>query len=70
MTYQMVLSLFVKYLQMIRVFFKVLDKDKSQRDLSNDLSIISEWTLRLKMQFNPDPNKQATEPSRHLPAQS
>ena len=70
MTYQMVLSLFVKYLQMIRVFFKVLDKDKSQRDLSNDLSIISEWTLRLKMQFNPDLNKQATEPSRHLPAQS
>ena len=46
---------------MIRLFFKVFDKDKSQRDVSNGLSIISEWTFQWKMQFNPDPNKQANE---------
>ena len=46
---------------MIRLFLKVFDKDKSQRDVSNGLSIISEWTFQWKMQFNPDPNKQANE---------
>ena len=39
---------------MIRLFFKVFDKDKSQRDISNGLSIISEWTFQWKMQLNPD----------------
>ena len=39
------------------IFSKVFDKDKSQRDLNSDLSIISEWAFQWKMQFNPDPNK-------------
>ena len=43
------------------IFSKVFDKDKSQRDLNNDLSIISEWAFQWKMQFKPDPNKQANE---------
>ena len=37
---------------------KVFDKDKSQGDLSNDLSIMNEWVIQWKKQFNPDPNKQ------------
>ena len=55
----MVLYVFAKYFQMIRLFFlKFFDKDKSQRDLNHDLSIISAWTFQWKMQLNPDPNKQ------------
>ena len=30
-------------------------------DLSSDLSKISDWAFQLKMNFNPDPNKQAQE---------
>ena len=43
------------------IFSKVFDKNSSQNILSNDLSIISEWAFQWKMQFNPDPNKQANE---------
>ena len=35
----------------------MFDKGKSQGDLNNDLSILSEWSFELKMQFNSDPNK-------------
>ena len=41
------------------MFSKLFDKDKSQRDLNNDLCIISGWVFQWKMQFNSDPNKQA-----------
>ena len=41
------------------IFSKVFDKNSSQNILNNDLSIISEWAFQWKMQFNPDPNKQA-----------
>ena len=61
MTNQMVLSLFVKYLWMISIFSNVFDKDKSQRDLKNDLSIVSGWAYYWKIKFNRDPNKQANE---------
>ena len=54
----MILPRFAKYLQLIRLFFY---KDKSQKALNNDLSIISEWAFKWKMQFNPDPNEQANE---------
>ena len=40
---------------------KAFDKDKPKGDLNNDLSIIIEWALQWKMQFNPDPNKEAKE---------
>ena len=43
------------------IFSKAFDKDKCQRDLNNDLSIINEWGFQWKMQFNPDSNKQANE---------
>ena len=43
------------------IFSKVFDKNSSQIILNNDLSIISEWAFQWKMQFNPDPNKQANE---------
>ena len=54
MTYQMVLTLFADDTSLF-------SKDKSQRDLNIDLSIINEWVFQWKMQFNPDLNKQANE---------
>ena len=43
------------------IFSKVFEKNSSQNILNNDLSVISEWAFQWKMQFNPDPNKQANE---------
>ena len=39
-------------------FSKVKDKNCSTVELNDDLKIISNWTIQLKMLFNPDPNKQ------------
>ena len=33
----------------------------SANDLNDDLDIIRQWTHQWKLQFNPDPTKQATE---------
>ena len=33
----------------------------SANELSHDLKVISQWAYQRKMEFNPDPNKQATE---------
>ena len=38
-----------------------MTKNESQRDLNNDLFIISEWAFQWKVQYNPDSNKQAYE---------
>ena len=43
------------------LFSKVLDINKSVTDLNTDLEKISQWAYQWKMQFNPDPNKQANE---------
>ena len=43
------------------IFSEVFDKNKFQTDFNNKLCIISEWEFQWKMQFNPDPNKQANE---------
>ena len=43
------------------IFSKVFDKNSSQIIINNNLSIMSEWAFQWKMQFNPDPNKQANE---------
>ena len=43
------------------LFSHVFDKCKSQSVLNNDLQVISNWSFQWKMQFNPDPNKQAQE---------
>ena len=40
-------------------FSHVFNKDTSQDELNNDLQKVSDWDFRWKMQFNPDPNKQA-----------
>ena len=37
----------------------VFDKYKSQNVFSDDLQVISNWAFQWKMQFIPDPNKQA-----------
>ena len=42
-------------------FSKVLDINKSVTELNTDLEKISQWVYQWKMQFNPDPNKQANE---------
>ena len=48
-------------LQMIRQFSVVRNITDSANLLSSDLSKINEWTLQWKMNFNPDPTKQAQE---------
>ena len=44
---------------MTSVFSKVLDINKSVTELNTDLEKISQLAYQWKMQFNPDPNKQA-----------
>ena len=43
------------------LFSKVYDIHKSPSTLNDDLEKISYWDYHWKMQFNPDPNKQANE---------
>ena len=43
------------------LFSKVLDPVSSADELNNDLLSIQLWAHQWKMEFNPDPNKQATE---------
>ena len=43
------------------LFSKVLDVNKSVIELNADLEKINQWAYQWKMQFNPDPNKQANE---------
>ena len=43
------------------LFSKVVDINKSVTKLNTDLEKISQWVYQWKMQFNPDPNKQANE---------
>ena len=45
----------------ISLFSKVYDIDISAKELNSDLENISKWAFQWKMQFNPDPNKQANE---------
>ena len=43
------------------LFSKCKDFKKSERELNEDLAIIKEWACQWKMDFDPDPKKQATE---------
>ena len=43
------------------LFSYVSDKSTSQGELYKDLQAISNWAFQWKMQFNPNPNKQAQE---------
>ena len=43
------------------LFSKVLDIKKSVTELNTALEKITQWAYQWKMQFNPDPNKQANE---------
>ena len=43
------------------LFSIVKDPAISANDLNHDLNTIHQWTQQWKMEFNPDPSKQATE---------
>ena len=43
------------------LFLKVQDINRSENEFNCDLEKVSIWTYQWKMQFNPDPNKQAYE---------
>ena len=43
------------------IFSIVTDIKRSCDELNLDLSVIKDWAFQWRMQFNPDPNKQATE---------
>ena len=43
------------------LFSKVQDINRSANELNCDLEKVSNWAYQWKMQFNPDPNKQANE---------
>ena len=43
------------------IFSKVLDVNKSVIELNADLEKTNQWAYQWKIQFNPDPNKQANE---------
>ena len=43
------------------LFSKIIDTRNSQNTLNSDLEIIKNWAYQWKMQFNPDPKKQANE---------
>ena len=43
------------------LFSKVIDINESANNLNSDLEKITKWAHQWKMQFNPDPNKQANE---------
>ena len=43
------------------LFSVVKDPTLSANDLTHDLKVISRWAFQWKMEFNPDPSKQATE---------
>ena len=45
----------------IILFSAVQNINSTTTDLNSDLSKISAWAFQLKMNFNPDPNKQAQE---------
>ena len=45
----------------ISLFSKVYDIDISAKELNSHLEKNSKWAFQWKMQFNPDPNKQANE---------
>ena len=42
-------------------FSTVHDAIKSSEDLNKDLDVVKDWAFQWRMNFNPDPNKQATE---------
>ena len=47
---------------MILLFFsRGLDVNESIKELNFELEKISKWAFKQKMQFNPDPNKQANQ---------
>ena len=41
------------------LFSVVYDSQTSANDLNKDLKLINDWVFQWKMNFNPDPNKQA-----------
>ena len=55
-------NLWIKHLEDVnQLVTKFSDMHKSASNLNDDLEKISYWDYQWKMQFNPDPNKQANE---------
>ena len=49
------------FLQMNKQYnINIKDNNRDSAILSKDLNLISNWTFRWKISFNPDPPKQAT----------
>ena len=62
MIYQRTLVLFGKYsLTVLPFFLKFFIKNTAGVYVNNDLKMMSNWAFWCKMQFNPNPNKQAQE---------
>ena len=59
--YRTTFNLLVKFFPMTYLYFNVYDKSTSQSELNKGLLANSNKTFQWKMQFNPDPNKQAQE---------
>ena len=49
------------FLTTTHLFSVVKNGDASNIDLNNNLKKLGEWPFQWKMNFNPDPNKQAQE---------
>ena len=45
----------------VSLFSSILDPNITANDLNNDLDKIKDWAFNWRMEFNPDPLKQATE---------
>ena len=57
-----ILNRILIFLRMAPCFFSIVkDPNISANDLNHDLDIINRWAHQWKLEFNPDPLKQATE---------
>ena len=56
-----ILSIFKTFADKTSLFPKVINTVNSENTLNADLNSISNWAFLWKMQFNPDPEKQANE---------
>ena len=57
-----ILNLNVKLFADDTMLFSIVnDPVISANELNHDLKVINQWAYQWKMEFNPDPNKQATE---------
>ena len=61
MTLRKILNLILTFADDTMLFSIVKHPVISANELSHDLKVIYEWAYQWKLEFNPDPSKQATE---------